>query len=101
MATIQESAATAAVYARAPRPRRWAGSARRNAERMAFADAPRLIAQHCRERAADFAALLERDPLQAKAHRAGMRVWLARSRSAYASECVRRDTGREAEGARR
>ena len=99
--TGERTDAEAAAYARTPRPRRWASAARRDADRMAFVDAPRLIAQHCRERAADFAALLERDPLQAKAHRAGMRVWLARARLACASECVRRDTGREAEGAGR
>ena len=84
MATIQESAA-AAAHARAPRPRRWTDSARGDAERMAFADAPRLIAQHCRERAADFVAVAQRDPLQANIYRAGRRVWLMRARAARAS----------------
>ena len=80
MATIQES--NAAAHARVPRPRRWTDNARRDAERMAFADAPRLIAQHCRERAADFVAVAQRDPLQAHIYRAGRRVWLMRARAA-------------------
>ena len=89
MATVREPSAVAAERARAPMPRRWTDAARRNAERMAFADAPRLIARHCRERAADFVAVAQRDPLQANIYRAGRRVWLMRARAARGEGVLR------------
>ena len=85
MATIGKPSGGAAERVRAPMPRRWTDAARRNAERTAFADAPRLTARYCRERAAEFTALLKRDPLQAGIYRAGRRVWLTRARAARAA----------------